>query len=77
MKVSIYTASFDETSENRSYDLIKTLDLEFLPPIGSSYIDVEDKKVYSLNAIFFTDHNITAIAKLQGEERFDNYSQML
>lgn len=77
MQISVYTASFDETSENRTYDLIKTLDLEYLPPVGSSYIDVENKKVYTINAIFFTDHNITAIAKLQGEERFDNYAQML
>ncbi|MEP6700224.1 MAG: hypothetical protein ABJA85_02875 [Bacteroidota bacterium] len=77
MKISMYTASFDETNENRTYDLIKALELEYLPPIGSSYIDVENKKVYTVTAIFFTDNIITAIAKLQGEERFDSYAPML
>lgn len=77
MKISLYTATFDDTTDSRTYDLIKTLELDYLPQIGSSYIDMDDKKVYTISSIFFTDHNTNAVVKLQGEERFDNYVPML
>lgn len=49
---------------------------EYLPQIGNLYVDIENKSVYAIKNIFFSDTKISALIVMQAEERFENYSRM-
>ena len=75
MEIDLCIAGSDNEGQ-RDYNKYRTMYFEYLPQIGNLYVDIENKSVYAIKNIFFSDTKISALIALQSEERFENYSKM-
>ena len=72
--LSVFIAVSDNEGQ-RDYNKYRTMYFEYLPQIGNLYVDIENKSVYAIKYIFFSDTKISALIVLQSEERFEIYSK--
>lgn len=72
MQIEMYLSGDVNDQGIRERILIKTISLEYVPQIGSMYVDLEDSSVYSINNIYFTSGRISVLVGKQAEERIDN-----
>lgn len=61
MKISLYTAILNNEIGIRELLYFKRIELDFVPPIGSSFYDKDSTLSYKINEIFFTETEISII----------------
>lgn len=72
MTISLYSAS--QKDGNRIFDFIKNIEIDFMPNVGFNYFDKEDKTVYSITTICFTEEKISAVVLKLDETRVEPFS---
>ncbi len=69
--MTIYLYSASQKDGQRIFNFIKTIDIDFTPSVGFKYFDKENKIVYSITSIFFTDKQISAVIEPLDNSRLE------
>lgn len=74
MTISLYSPS--QKDGKRSYNFIRTIELEFIPNTGFKFFDEKSKKIYSITEICFTEERISAVVAILDEIRIMPYGML-